>query len=195
MSQAMQIFKAEDWPDTLFAMLSAMYLKRWTSNFPNPESIEQWKVMIRISFVGVSSSKLTSAIVKCTERFPDWPPTMGELKELVFSRSCADPESAYIEAIQQLNARRCGNDKWSHPSVFWAAQRFGSFDLLQSNWQQAKTRWTKLYTDALNESLPEIQVSTQQALPAPGQTSISQEEARERAAKIIDMLARRMAVA
>lgn len=195
MSQAMQIFKAEDWPDTLFAMFSAMYLKRWTSNFPNPESIEQWKVMIRISLVGVSSAKLTTAVVKCSERFPDWPPTMGEFKGLVFSRSDADPESAYIEAIQQLNARRFGNDQWSHPAVFWSAQRFGAFDLLQSNWQQAKTRWTKLYTDALNESLPEIPASTQQALPAPGQTSISQEEARERAAKIIDMLARRMAVA
>ena len=50
-------------------------------------------------------------------------------------------EEAYLEAVRQLELRKWGKDKWSCPSIYWAAIEIGAVDLNRTTWNKIKSRW------------------------------------------------------
>lgn len=94
-----------------------------------------------------------------------WPPTLPEFCALCRPR--IEPETAFVEAVQQLGKRDLNEDTWSHPAIYWAAAAIGEFDLRSASYPTIKARWT----DALERELakgawPEIP-KRPLALPAP----------------------------
>jgi len=88
------------------------------------------------------------------------------------------PEVAYHEAVRGMVARQRGElGEWSHPAVYWAAVGVSSVDLLNSTYGSIKARWEKTLADELSRGTwPDIP-APRQALPAPGQTMATREEA------------------
>lgn len=118
-------------------------------------------------------------------RYP-FPPSLDE-----FQAKCRvpiDAESAYREAVQQLEARKQARDVWSSKAIYWTATKFGQFDLLESTWSSAKTRWTKLLEETMAiRDLPDIP-EARPALPAPGRTMPPPGVVRDRVAGLASAL-------
>lgn len=78
-----------------------------------------------------------------------WPPL--EIPELV--RLCSpvrDYQAAYREAQRQAYRRANGSpDEWSHPAIYWAADRFGWFEVRNTSWEQAERRWSEVMSMVL----------------------------------------------
>ena len=73
---------------------------------------------------------------------------------------------------------------WPSLRLFWAAQRIGN-DLLGSNYKALAGRWEAAWHEAATDAAKPIpQPSEAYALPAPGKTSLSREEAQRRIAEI-----------
>lgn len=79
----------------------------------------------------------------------DWPP----LSVPMFIRLCfpvRDYEAAFKEA--QSNAYRIQIGEavtWSHPAVYWAADRFGWYEVRNCSWEQCKNRWSDVMIEVL----------------------------------------------
>lgn len=103
-----------------------------------------------------------------------FPPTMPQFFMLCRPRLNAD--SAFVEALNGLQARQCGKmGKWSHPAVFWAASTM-AFDLLNRPYSLIREQWKVAYEESLNagrwEPIPEVAP----ALPAPAADSHQESE-------------------
>ncbi len=108
----------------------------------------------------------------------DWPPTLPEFKKLC--RKPLDATAAYYEAVAGVQARANGEyGKWSHPAIYWAAMPL-SFDLREQSYSQVRARWESALNAQLDAGewaeIPQPMV----ALPAPGKTKTSREEAAQR---------------
>jgi hypothetical protein len=104
-----------------------------------------------------------------------WPPTAGEFVE--WCRPAIDPEQSHAEAVAQMVARQQGSDRWSHPAIYWAATTIGQHDLLHLSWQQIRARWCKALDAQLSRSTWPDVPPRREALPAPGETTLSREQA------------------
>jgi hypothetical protein len=117
-----------------------------------------------------------------------WPPTLPEF--LLLCRPPVDHEAAFIEAVKQMRQRDNGTDTWSKPAIYWAAVKFGSWELRQASWDRAKVRWTRILDEQLaKEELPPVP-PRMEALPAPGQATANPERVRD----LIEGLRQRMAI-
>lgn len=108
-----------------------------------------------------------------------------------FRAACRPPidyDAAYQEAVIQLRLRDDGNDVWSHPAIYWAAAAVGQFDILSCAYHHIKARWTKaLDIELAKREWPQIP-PRMIALPAPGKTTVSTEQAAENIARLKAML-------
>ncbi|MDF8360179.1 replication protein P [Achromobacter anxifer] len=164
--------------DHLWNRLSGTYGGRWLKDFPDIQSIENWKEAWAeaLDEDRVTPQEVAEGLRTCRRMFPDWPPAVGE-----FIRACRPgliPENAFHDAVAGMNARRRGEvGQWSHPAVYWAAVRVGSHDLLNCGYSVMQARWER----ALSEELSRVEwaaVPTPAvALPAPGTTYATPEEA------------------
>ena len=151
--------------ERLFNRLAAMYGAKFT---------DQWKGVDPAYLKAVWAEELSAYAVDEIKRGLDacrtriWPPTLPEFLQLC--RPPIDPEVAYNEAVRQLRARDRGEDKWSHPAIFWAAAEVGQFDMLGSHYGAIKNRWSDALRAQLDKRewppVPEKRVE----LPAPGKT-------------------------
>ncbi len=172
------------WIERLFEILLSLYGGRFNEMWGicNPEKM---RVVWAEWLGGYSGTEIARGIAACRVR--DWPPTLPEFLKLC--RPPIDPEEAYQEAIAELTQRRLGKDRWSHPAIFWAAASIGSHDLMSSHWGAMKNRWTnRLRAELAKNAWPEIPPH-REALPSPGRTSISTEEASKRLAEMRQILA------
>lgn len=108
-----------------------------------------------------------------------------------FRAACRPPidyDAAYFEAVEQMRARERGEDVWSHPAIYWAAAAVGQFDILSCAYQHIKARWAKaLDIELARRAWPQIP-PRMAALPAPGRTTVSTEQAAENIARLKAML-------
>lgn len=112
----------------------------------------------------------------------EWPPTLPEFRKLC--RRPMDSVAAYYEAVAGTQARRDGEyGKWSHPAIYWAAMPM-SFDLKEQTYSQIRSRWEAALQEQMDKGeWPEIP-QPMVALPAPGKTRTSREEAAQRLREI-----------
>jgi len=180
--------------DHLFNRLDGLYPHRWRSAFPSPDSIANWRQAWAEGFAeeGMTMAEIKRGIAECRRLF-DWPPSFPEFVKAC--RPALDYERAFIEAVEQMRKRETGGDTWSIPAVYWAAVKLGS-DLSAHPYPAIKGRWMAALDDAIEGirtgKLPDDVPQRREALPAPGQCSVSPEVAKQRLANIRDMLARKM---
>lgn len=180
--------------DHLFNKLDGLYPHRWRSAFANQHAIANWRQAWAEGFAedGLTMVEIKRGIAECRRMF-DWPPSFAEFVKAC--RPMLDYERAYIESIEQMRKRQTGADEWSLPAIYWAAVKLGS-DLSAYPYNAIKGRWKAALDDAIDGvrsgRLPAEVPQRLEALPAPGQTSISPEVAKQRLAGIRDMLAAKM---
>ncbi|WP_146187732.1 replication protein P [Limnohabitans sp. T6-5] len=164
--------------DHLFNRLDGMYPNRWRASFPSEASIVNWREAWADAFVDAQLTPQHIAVgIRACARLFDWPPSITE-----FIRACSpqlDAEAAFTEACTQMRLRDDGRDKWSHKAVYWAAVDFGTWDLRNSSWSAAKTRWSRILAEKMSTpNLPEPP-PRRDALPAPGQGSADPQKVRQ----------------
>ncbi|MBN3758174.1 hypothetical protein G3N95_35025 [Paraburkholderia sp. Tr-20389] len=113
-----------------------------------------------------------------------WPPTWGEFIELCKPSICVD--AALYEAIQQMQARQKGKDRWSNPAIYWAAVAVGEYDVMRLTFSQLKPR----FEIALRKVLASEVLPVPERFPtlvAPGASESSREFARRRLDELLAM--------
>lgn len=164
--------------DHLWNRLSGTYGGRWLKDFPDMQSIENWKEAWAeaLDEDRVTPQEVAEGLRTCRRMFPDWPPAVGE-----FIRACRPgliPENAFHDAVAGMNARRRGEvGQWSHPAVYWAAVRVGSHDLLNCGYSVMQARWERALSEELSRGEWAAVPTPAVALPAPGATYATPEEA------------------
>lgn len=172
--------------DHLYNRLDGMYPQRWRANFASPDSIQNWREAWAESFdeEGITPQKVSDGLKACRKLY-DWPPSLPE-----FLKACnpqMDYEAAFHHATDQMFNRHSGKTEcWGSKAVFWAAVSLGG-DLNQP-YQTIKVRWRSALDEQLSKDiLPEIPALVT-ALPAPGQETISKEQAAQNIERIKSML-------
>jgi len=164
--------------DHLWNRLSGTYRGRWLKDFPDMQSIENWKEAWAeaLDEDRVTPQEVAEGLRTCRRMFPDWPPAVGE-----FIRACRPgliPENAFHDAVAGMSARRRGEvGQWSHPAVYWAAVRVGSHDLLNCGYSVMQARWERALSEELSRGEWATVPTPAVALPAPGATYATPEEA------------------
>lgn len=177
------------WIERIFGKLSGIYGSKFADLWRGCD-IERVKRTWAEALAGYSPDEIRRGIDACMTRV--FPPTLPEF--LMLCRPPIDYEAAYYEAVEQLQKRDAGADRWSHPAIYWAATRIGSFDLRNSTWGGIKARWiSALQAEMANGEWPAVPPH-RKALPAHGDVSVPKEEARRRIAEIQKMLAMKMAM-
>lgn len=163
------------WVEKLLHKMLLSYGKKFTDQWgatSTDELVEHWAQEL----AGYQPVEITRGLKALETR--DWPPTLPEFKKLC--RAPLDPMKAYYEAVAGVQARAAGEyGKWSHPAVYWAAMPL-AFDLREQTYSQVKGRWESALATQMDLSeWPEIP-QPMIALPAPGKTKTSREEASQR---------------
>jgi hypothetical protein len=176
--------------DRLFNRMDGMYPNKWRANFQNPDSIENWQAAWAEAFdqEGISPNEVMAGIAACRKQY-DWPPSLPEF--LKACRPVFNYERAFFEAVIQMRKRETGEDKWPSPAVYWAAARLGS-DLFSQSYIDLKGRWAQALDKAVEDIraglLPRAVPERRSALPAPGKSSTTKEQAKANIARLKEML-------
>lgn len=171
--------------DHLYNRLDGLYPHRWRSAFANNQAIENWRTAWAEGLCDerVTADEVRTGLRVC-RRQQDWPPSFAE-----FLRACRptiDPGAALLEAIEQMARRESGGDTWSHPAIYWAAVKIGSFDLGRKTAKDLDPEWRRAFHEQMaRKEWPPIHARLP-ALPAPGETH-TPDRGRE---AIAEMLAR-----
>lgn len=102
-------------------------------------------------------------------------------------RPTIDLEQAFCEAVQQMQKRKDNKDSWTNPVIYWAAVELGN-DLNNYPYQSIKARWKSAFDKAKEKiskgDLPNSVPQRLVAIPAPGKSTVSKEEAEKRFAEV-----------
>ncbi|AVJ30175.1 hypothetical protein [Achromobacter spanius] len=130
---------------------------------------------------GFTEAEARVGLVACLGR--DWPPTLPEFMRLC--RPWMDPETAFHEAVAGVAARKRGEvGMWSHPAIFHATRAVGSHDLLNCGYGVMKLRWERALRDEFARGQWDAVPAPAPALPAPGGTLATREDAAKAMAKM-----------
>lgn len=135
---------------------------------------------------GFTVGEVRAGLEAC--RAKPWPPTLPEF--LMMCRPKPDYEVAFAQA-QECVGKRFRNEavEWPNKAVYWASVEYGHFQLRTDGWATSKNKWTRILVEKLQtmESLPEIP-DFMPALPAPGKSTTSAEDARKKLSEIVGIL-------
>ena len=96
----------------------------------------------------------------------EWCPTLPQFIKLC--RTDIDAVTAYYEAVNGVVAREKGEiGEWSHPAIFWASVKVGSFDLKNQTYSNIKARWERALDEEINKGQWSDILQAQIALPPP----------------------------
>lgn len=165
----------ESWVERLFERMLLDYGKKFTDQWGGASTdalIAHWGREL----AGYSGAEIKRGLDSLGTR--EWPPTLPEFKKLC--RRPIDATAAYYEAVAGVQVRAAGEyGKWSHPAIYWAAMPL-SFELREQTYSQLKARWEAAFAEQMDKGeWPEIP-QPMVALPAPGKTKTSREEAARR---------------
>lgn len=151
------------WIERLFTRLSAMYGSKFAGMWAGAD-VTEVKRAWATGLAGYTAQELAAGLEACLAMA--WPPTLPE-----FMRACRPPleyETMFIHAA---------HGKFS-PLTYWAAQRFGIYELRTKSYQYAEKRWKECIAQVQAwDEIPPIPETSRMALPAPGKT-YSPEKAR-----------------
>lgn len=177
------------WIERLFDRLSGFYGSKFGEMWRGCD-IGSVKQTWAEALAGYSPEEIKAGLEACMSRV--FPPTLPEFRML-----CRQPvnfESTFREACEQLFKRQSGEDRWSHPAVYWAAIAIGNFDMRNSTWGHIKDRWTRTLRAELDKGeWPEIP-QRRDALPKPGQATTPRAVGLSHIAEIKRILSRPKAV-
>lgn len=166
--------EAMKWAERLMIRFQTLYRDSFAKHIDTDEKIADWLEVWSMVLGTMTGEQVKTALDKTTMAHK-WPPTPAEFKALCIPD--VDYQATFADAA---------NGRWTIAAVYWAAQRFGRFELRTATWQKAGERWIKLLDDALADpDLPEI--PEHKALPAPA-ASYSQEAGRAALQSIKGML-------
>lgn len=155
--------------DYLYERLHLLYPKRWEAQFDSKEHLEAWKECWgeELDERNVTFDEVKRGLARCIELY-DWPPSFPEF--LKACRPALDYEAAFHEAVEQMQRRREGKDRWSNPAIFWAAAKLGG-DIMGALYVNVKSRWKAALDEAIHNVATGIaprEVPTRKAaLPPP----------------------------
>lgn len=163
----------EPWIERLFSRFEAMYGAKFADAWRGC-NLQRVKAVWAEELGGYSRDELAAGVAACLTK--DWPPTLPEFLKLC--RPHVDFTAALLEAVEQMARRESDSDRWSHPAIYWAAVKIGSYELSRKTVKELELEWRKAFSDQLAIGhWPEIPKRAP-ALPAPGQTH-SREVGRE----------------
>lgn len=171
--------------DHLWNRLSGTYGGRWLRDFPDMQSIENWKAAWAeaLDDERVTPQEVAEGLRTCRRMNPDWPPAVGE-----FIRACRpalQPEVAFYTAVAGMAARHNGEQgNWPHPAIFWAAVETGAHDLQHCSYATMKARWERALNDVLARGEWKPVPAVVKALPEPPVTAVSRAQAEEQMRRI-----------
>ncbi len=145
------------WIERIFTRMECFYGSRFADMW-RQSNIATVKSIWSEALTGYSVDEIKRGLAECLRR--DWPPTLPEFLKLC--RPAMDYEAAYAEACEQINRRRYGQDKWSHPAIFWAAAELGS-DLTNMRYAEIKGRWR----NALDQAVHDVSTGVRGEVPGP----------------------------
>lgn len=163
----------DSWIEKIFLKMESRYGSLWADRYgalPRNQVKSDWAE----DLAGFTGEELRKGLEACkTLKFP---PTLPEF--LTLCRPVLDGRAEWAEACEQMRIRLQGEQKdhWSRPEVYWAAVNIGWYDLNSQGWDQIKTRWSNAVANARRDEIPPYRAQ----LPAPGQQSISREDAEQR---------------
>jgi hypothetical protein len=176
----------------LFLKLNSLYmgqLKREAgSDDEMRELMTSWADELQRN--GITGVEARTALDLCLVRHPSFLPKCGEF--ILCARPAINHRSAHAEACEQMHQRDEGDDRWSNPAIYWAAVKIGAYDLRNTPYDQIKTRWTSALDEFLLMGADIAEVPARAiALPAPGNLTVSDAEAKKRMANIMFELTRK----
>lgn len=169
--------------DHLFNRLDGAYPHKWRSAFPNQQAIDNWCASWAEEFEdsGVAPADIKAGLKACRTKY-DWPPSCAEF--IKACRPSVDFLVAYYEAVAGVAARKNGEmGVWSHPAIYWAAVPL-AFDLGQQTYSQMKTRWEQALGEQMARGEWAAIPAPMLALPEPGKTQLSREDAQKRVGEL-----------
>jgi len=152
-----------NWIDALLTKFEVYYgdkFHRQWANVPRDAMRKQWAIDL-----GQLSRDELSAGVEAL-KYAEWPPTLPEF--IALCKPPFDYAAALYEAIEQIQRRDSGQDKWSRPEIYWAAIQIGRFDLLNVPQELMLKRFTAALKQAIAEGRSDPVPPRAPALPAPG---------------------------
>lgn len=154
-----------------------MYGRHWSDMWAGLD-LQAVKEAWAEDMAGYAGEEIKTGLESCKGR--KFPPTLTEFMELC--RPAFDVDGALHAAIREMgNRRQHRTENWPSNRHFWAAASIGN-DLLLQPPRDLLHRWREAWQCAASRAddpIPERQPD-QQALPAPGKTHISREDAEVR---------------
>jgi hypothetical protein len=161
--------------ERIFQRMEDFYGTLWADRygvFPRDRVMATWAEELG----DMTADELRVGIAAC--RTAKFPPTLPEFR--LMCRPPLDAAQAYFEAVEQLERRKHGEDRWSSPVVYWAAAKIGN-DIANHTYEQMRSRWAKALDDArkgiASGELPDAVPARLEALPAPGMATVTAEQA------------------
>ncbi|WP_348995935.1 hypothetical protein ABFG95_11995 [Achromobacter sp. HNDS-1] len=162
--------------DELRLMYGTKFAQAWEGLTPRALK-ESWDQKL----AGMTEAQIRVGLVACLSR--EWPPTVPEFVKLCLP--WMDPEVAFYDAVAGMSARRRGGmGTWAHPAIFHAAVAVGTHDLLNCGYAVMRGRWERAFRDELARGQWPAVPMPATALPAPGATLATPEDASQALAKI-----------
>jgi len=166
------------WIERIFREMSAMYGKHFADMWAGAD-LESVKETWARRLAGYTPDELGRGLGALGR----YCPTLAEFMQLC--RPPLDYETAYREAAYNLHARERGEDEWSNPAIYWAAQAFGPWDCKNLPYERAEKRWRECLDKVVEDGCGPVPPPLL-ALPSVGKVSISQDEQKERLREIFE---------
>ena len=186
-----------NWVKEIFKRFHGRFGNRFLSEYSSgkldssgqDEGIENAKHVWGEELAGFTSEEIKRGLSAQYSYLPDCD------KFKLACRPSVDDEQSFYIAVEQMRMRREAQDKWPDAVIYWSAVELGN-DLNNYPYQSIKARWKQALNKAKERidsgELPnEIPVKLI-AIPSPGKTTVSKEEALKRFAEVHKILGRKI---
>lgn len=164
----------ESWVEKLFSRLSAMYGRKFADLWSGC-NLREVKAAWAEDLAVFSGEEIKRGLDACKTR--TFPPTLPEFVQLC--RPAVGYESLYTSAALAISS-----GIWDSKLAYWATQSCGPFEVRNEPYRRMEARWKKAVDELLADGeLPEIP-PRREALPPPGRTSISKDDAANRVVEL-----------
>jgi hypothetical protein len=187
----------DKWVDEIFKRLHGRFGNRFISDYSagivgsdgEDKGISNAKKIWAEELSGFTPEEIKRGLTTVYQ----FPPSCDSFK--LACRPSVDYEQAFVEAVEQMQLRNQGKDQWTSAAVYWAAVELGN-DLSNYPYQSIKGRWKSAFDKAKEKiwkgSLPNTVPVRLTALPSPGQSTVSKEEAQKRFAEVYKILGKKV---